>query len=451
MTQEIVKRQVFMSDPQFELVSTAAPYPAFVGGFGSGKTEALTNRALYLKRKYQTCNIGYYLPTFDLVRKIAFPRFEEKLTEYGLPYKLNKTLAEIDIEKCGQIIFRTMDSPSRIIGYEVCDSLVDELDTLKIEDARAVWQKIMSRNRQKKPDGSPNTIAVGTTPEGFRFTHETWGKTKADGTPDVRPGYELIRASTYSNERNLPAGYIQSLLDLYPTNLVTAYIDGNFVNLTSGSCYPSYDRKLNASTETVRPPKNDPEKGYIAGDFLHIGMDFNVGNMSAIVFVTRDTTELGRVKGDPAHTFETVHAVAEIMGVLDTPAMVTAIKNRYPNHSIAVYPDASGGARKSNNASTSDLAILSSAGFSVQSNASNPFVKDRLLSMNAKISKRHLLVNVSQCPKFAEALEKQSFDKKGEPDKTSGFDHPNDAGGYFVCYRYPVVRPSSQHIPIAGA
>lgn len=423
-------RMVYMSEPQFRLVTTESPFPAMVAGFGAGKTEALVNRAVAMKRRYDACNTAYYMPTFDLIRQIAYPRFEEKLIEYGLPYKLNKSLAVIDVEDCGQIIFRTMDSPSRIIGYEVSDSLVDELDTLKIDDARTVWRKIVARNRQKKPDKKLNTIAVGTTPEGFRFVHETWGKIKSDGSPDLRPGYELIRASTYSNARNLPDGYIQSLLDLYPENLISAYIEGHFVNLTQGSCYAAFDRKQNCSSETLIGPKDGKP-----GEYLHIGIDFNVGKMAGVVWVIRGA--------DP-------HSVAEIIGVLDTPAMIKAIKLRFPNHPIIVYPDASGASRKSNNASISDLSLLREAGFSVVANNSNPKVKDRLLAMNVMFAKRRAFVNPVTCPIFCEALEKQSFDKKGEPDKTSGFDHPNDAGGYFISYRYPVARPSSQNVTLAG-
>ena len=80
----------------------------------------------------------------------------------------------------------------------MAESIVDELDTLKQADAEYAWRQVIARNRQKKPDGSLNTVGVATTPEGFRFVYEAWAKQPADG-------YRLIRASTYSNARNLPA------------------------------------------------------------------------------------------------------------------------------------------------------------------------------------------------------------------------------------------------------
>lgn len=429
--------QVELTGPQFDFVEAPEQFPAFVGGFGSGKTHAGIWRALRMKLAYPGQNVAYYLPTYDLVARMAFPRFEDTLSKIGLRFKTNKNEAVIDIERRGSIIMRTMDVPARIVAYEVADSIADELDTLTIEKARDVWNKIIARNRQKKPDGSLNTVGVATTPEGFRFVYERWKK-------DPAPGYRLIKATTMSNAANLPDGYIESLRNSYPANLLQAYLDGEFVNLTSGSVYPDFSRELNASREMIQT--SEP---------LHIGMDFNVGQMAAVVFVLRD--------GDP-------HAVDELTGILDTPAMIASIKARYTGHAIFVYPDASGNSRKSNNASESDIALLRAARFTVLVAPSNPAVKDRVLSMNQMICseaegstsplgmemrggrpvKRRFRVNVEKCPGLVECLEKQAYDKNGEPDKTGGLDHENDAAGYFMHYRYPVRGRAMQRVAIGG-
>jgi hypothetical protein len=39
-----------------------------------------------------------------------------------------------------------------------------------------------------------------------------------------------------------------------------------------------------------------------------------------------------------------------------------------------------------------------------------------------------------------ESLEKQAYNKNGEPDKSTGLDHILDAAGYMVVYRYPLVQ-----------
>src|SRR5690606_34947496 len=89
------------------------------------------------------------------------------------------------------------------------------------------------------------------------------------------------------------------------------------------------------------------------------------------------------------------------------------------------------------------LSILRSARFSVRVNPTNPRVKDRVLAMNAMLHKagdRRYRINPETCPSLVESLEKQPYDKHGEPDKSSGLDHVIDAAGYFIAYRYPVVK-----------
>src|SRR3546814_5079416 len=144
---------------------------------------------------------------------MGFPRVAEKLDTMGLPCKGNRGDNLVEVGPFGKIVFRTMDTPERIVAYEVADSLVDELDTLPIEKARDIWNRIIGRNRQKKPDGSINTVGVATTPEGFRFVYERWQKNPA-------PGYRLIRASTESNRKHLPEGYIDSLRSSYSSALL---------------------------------------------------------------------------------------------------------------------------------------------------------------------------------------------------------------------------------------
>jgi hypothetical protein len=422
------------SGPQYELISSTKRFPAMVAGFGAGKTDALVKRALRLKFAYWQQNVAYYLPTYDLVKTIVRPRLSEVLGRWnyfeGVHYHLNKSDNWLDFAPMGggKVILRTMDSPERIIGYEVADSCVDELDTLKTENARDVWRKIIARNRQKKPDHSTNSVAVGTTPEGFRFVYETWYKKPPSDQ------YELIRATTYSNQANLPLNYIDDLKDAYPANLVAAYLNGEFVNLTSGSVYPGYDRKLNASPEIIRRVVVNDK---VDAEPLHIGLDFNVTKMAAVIHVYR--------AGLP-------HAVFELVDMYDTPAFIKLVKERWQafGHHIFVYPDASGNARKSINASVTDLALLSQAGFTVVVDAANPAVRDRVVSMNVMLEKRKLRVNETLCPNYAAALEQQVYDKNGEPDKTGGKDHINDAGGYFISNRFPVVRPTAGNAALGG-
>jgi hypothetical protein len=286
------------------------------------------------------------------------------------------------------------------------------------------WRKIQARLRLKF-DGQ-NGADVATTPEGFKFTWRQWVKALRD-KPHLADQYGMVQASTYDNEANLPSDYIASLLGSYPTQLVSAYINGEFVNLTSGTVYHTFDRLLNASRETVRP-----------GEVLRVGMDFNVGRMAAIVHVVRD--------GQP-------HAVEEIVDGYDTPDVIRQLRERYWDYvdgdwrrsrEIWIYPDSSGDSRKSVTASTTDIALLKAAGFRVKAPASNPPVKDRVNSMSAMFcnakGERRYFVNAERCPTYADSLEQQVWNLQGEPDKAGGHDHANDAGGYYINAEFPIVK-----------
>lgn len=393
-------------------------FKAFVSGLGGGKTWCGCADLLKHHWEFPCINSGYFAPTYGHIRDIFYPTIQEVAADWGMTVRIHRANKEVKVfannQYRGTIICRSMDNPQQIVGFKIGKALVDEIDIMHQEKATLAWRKIIARSRYKF-DGLQNGIAVTTTPEGFKFTYKTF-VTDIRNKPELANFYGLIQASTYDNELNLPSDYISSLVASYPAQLKAAYLNGQFVNLTSGSVYPDFDRKLNNSDAVIN-----------TGETLHIGMDFNVMNMSAVVFVLRDNQPI---------------IVQEIVGVRDTPAMVALLKDRFRGHSMAIYPDASGQARKSVNASESDLSILRQAGFSVKVDSTNPAVKDRVNAVNSVIlnakGERKMLVNVNACPNVTQGLEQQSYDKNGEPNKTGGHDHLNDALGYFIAKQFPI-------------
>lgn len=406
-----MRLQVTLTKPQTEFFTSKAKYPAFVGGFGSGKSETLAQRAIADAAHSASALIGIYAPSYDLLKLVNMGRIEAKLHEHGIRHKVNGQDKAIYTSHpgFGDFIFRSMDAPERIVAYETFTAHADELDTLKTDHARHAWNQIIARNRQTLSDRpeAKNRAAAYTTPEGFRFTHDRW---VTNATPD----YQIYRAPTYSNPF-LPPDYIDGLKASYPAALIDAYIEGQFVNLTSGTVYNAYDRVANSSRQQIKE-----------GEPLYIGQDFNVGDMASVIIVRR------------ADGF---HVVGQMVGIYDTPSLIETIKDKYAGHRIAIYPDASGGSRKTVNASTSDIAMLRQAGFRVVVDASNPAVRDRIVSVNSAFQHGKLWVNELTAPDVAKCLEQQAYGKNGEPDKEGGFDHLNDAAGYFVAKEMPVRKP----------
>lgn len=410
-----------LSAPQnIFLTGLNTKFRAYVGGLGSGKTFVGCLDILNFFGEHPGTRQGYFGPSYPAIRDIFYPTFEEAAEMLGFTVVIRVGDKEIHVYRngfyYGTVICRSMDNPGSIIGFKISRALVDEIDTMKKDKATQAWNKIIGRMRLKI-DGVVNGIGVTTTPEGFLFVYEKFKK-------DPTKSYSMVQASTYENEIYLPDDYIDSLRESYPDQLINAYLMGEFVNLTAGTVYHCFDRELNKSTETIQP-----------GEHLYIGMDFNVGKMSAVTHVKRD---------------ECAHAVDEIMGGLDTPHMITIIKNKYwqngKDRNIYIYPDASGDSRKSVDASTTDIDLLQQAGFYVIVDGSNPRVKNRVNAVNAMFKnakgERKYFINPNTCKLTVEAFEQQAYNKNGEPDKTNDTDHPIDAAGYFIVHDYPIIKPS---------
>lgn len=416
-----------LTEPQAEFMSLQCKYPAFVGGFGSGKSETMTTAAVIDAGHSSNAVIALYEPTFDLVTLMLAPRMEAKLQKFGIRYTYNKQdhIIYTSNSQFGDFVFRSMDKPERIIAYESYRCHVDELDTLQHNHAQEVWRKILGRNRQS-PDGlldayklkNPvtgllevfNRASVYTTPEGYRFVYDRWKK---------RGGkeYNIVHADTRTNPF-IEDSYVQSLFEEYPKELATAYIEGQFCNLTTGTVYNSYDRKTHDSNEMIQP-----------NETLFIGCDFNIQRMCFTVYVQRDGGKQW-------------HGVDEGHNMYNTAEVVRILQNRYKDkgHRLIIYPDASGNNRKSSAAQT-DIAMLREAGFEVRAPRKNPDVRDRVQCTNRAFSDGRLFINSKKCPNVSNCFEQQSYTSRGEPDKDSGVDDQNDASTYPIAYEMPIRKP----------
>jgi hypothetical protein len=414
--------------PQCEFLSMPNKYRAMVGGFGSSKTWTGCMAMASHHWQHPRVNAGYFAPTYPMIRDIFYPTMDEVASDFGLRTDVKEGNKEVHFysgrQYRGTTICRSMENPNTIIGFKIGYALVDEFDMLEPRKAHNAWRKIIARMRYN--DASlKNGVDVVTTPEGFRATHKLFVADLAE-KPELAKNYGLLQVSTYDNEANLPADYIPSLFETYTKELVAAYIDGQFVNLTSGTTYRTFSRVRCNSIETIK--EKEP---------LLVGMDFNVTKMAAAIFVQRSNGW---------------HIVAELKDIFDTPDMVKIIKERWADkgHRIVVYPDASAKGRETVDASKSDISLLEQARFTVRSNPSNPSVKDRVNSVNAGFEKGRLWVNVKLCPTVVKCLEGQTYDDNGEPSKDGDFDHMNDALGYAYCYEHPVSHDRVVRVTVGG-
>ena len=323
-------QQAFVEYQSTDIIGVSA-------GYGAGKTRALCAKAVSLACANQGFIGAVLEPTGPLIRDIWQNDFDDYLEQYEIPYTFRSSpLPEYTLHLPGgdtKILCRSFENWTRIIGLNLAWVLADEIDTVNPTIANKAFPKILGRLRS----GVVRQFATASTPEGYRWMYQTFqsesGKSRSDR--------KLIKMKTSDNP-HLPPDFIERLRANYDPNLLKAYLEGEFVNLQTGQVYDRFNRTKHVSSDRIDINPNDS---------LNVGIDFNIGNMSAVIGMI--------VRG-------TLLIFDEISGGSDTDALAREIRARYPTQRINIYPDASGGNR-STNASRTDIEILQGYSFVNQS------------------------------------------------------------------------------------
>ena len=256
---------VSLTQGQAEFVASKAKFPLYCAGYGAGKSHVMGFCVATDLMHSATCVVGVYEPEWTHIKSIAVPRICHWLDEFGIKYKTNwqDHCIYTSSSGVGDVLLKTMDNPDALVAYETYRSHIDELDTLNADKAEAVFFKVMGRNRQAPKDVPKehrefieknqrweciNRIYSYTTPEGFKFCHKMWG---LDGENASRnKEFQLYKGKTQDNPI-LTEAYLDQLSAAYPANLLKAYMEGEFVNLESGTVYHTFNRHTHYSNRVV--------------------------------------------------------------------------------------------------------------------------------------------------------------------------------------------------------
>ena len=385
-------------------------YPFMLGGVGSGKTTAFCVKAISEAGKNSGKTILLAEPTYPMIRDVLQPTFEQVLRQAGFDYDYTATATKYRVYwKNGwcDIIMRSAENYMRWAGLNLAAGGIDEADQLR--DDRA-WKMLLSRLR----DGNTLTGFGSGTPEGFKFVYKYWGD-------DPGPGYKLIRGKTTDNIM-LPEEFINSLKENYDETLLRAYLNGEFVNLQSGTTYYNFNRSDNVNANT-----------YNHALPVRCAIDFNVSPMACSLFhITKGNKPELKVFAE----VELHHGGgSEVL----TERMVQEIKGRFPNNKYIAYPDPAN--QRHTSALHTDHDILRQGGFEVKVKPKAPRVVDSVNAVN-KICEKNLIIDPS-CKGLITDLE-QTVNKPGtrEIDKSNKErTHFSDGLRYAIDFEYPIIKP----------
>lgn len=206
----------------------------------------------------------------------------------------------------------------------------------------------------------------------------------------------------------------------------------------SGRCLYAFSRQ-----HSVRNVAYNPDLP------LHIGLDFNINPMSATIwqeYIENGKTIAIQIDEIVMPSSNTHDISNEILKKYGTKITNFFGETKTVPNLITVYPDPAGQARRTSASGNTDISILLSHGFSVQTRPHSPKIRDRLNLMNGLFenSFHERMIFISpKCIKSIESYERYSYiEGTLEPDKTKGYDHLVDAAGYYMFFRFHYEKKS---------
>mgnify|MGYP003324523735 CR=1 FL=1 len=400
MQSEISEEVVRLSRPQALVAQSRARFRVLVAGRRTGKS-FLSRFILYQRARSNPDNVCWYVaPTYRMARQIMWRDLKNHIPPHEISKK-DETDLRIELVNGSLIALRGADNPDSLRGVGLDFLVIDEIQDVHPETWTAVLRPALA-------DKGGRAVFCGT-PKGYNWFYDLY--TGAESEPE----WASFRFKTIEGGRVAPSE-IEAARRTMDIRLFRQEFEASF-ETQGGRVYHAFERSFNlAECEDT-------------GGTLHIGMDFNINPMSAVVCVQAGNE---------------LWAIDEIsIPDANTDFMAQEIISRYNRRHIVVYPDPSGKARKTSAAvGQTDFSILEGYGFDVVASNKAPPIVDRINEVNAMLcnseGERRFFVD-PKCKNLIKSLEGLIYkDGTNVPDKASGLDHMADALGYLIHEMYPI-------------
>jgi hypothetical protein len=390
-----------LSKPQRQVLDCDKRFRVLITGRRFGKTFlAVTELAKFSRYPKKKC--WYVAPTYRMAKDIVWHELVDKLTQHKWIKKTNNSDLSITLRNGSTISLRGADNENSLRGVGLDFLVMDEFADIK----EHTWYEVL---RPTLSDKNGAAFFCGT-PRGYgNWSYNLFSKEAEN--------WASFQFTTLDGGQVSANEIEQAKADLDDRTFQQEYM-ASFVNY-AGQIYYNFDRKENVIN------KYEPETNEI-----HIGMDFNIDPMSAVI---------SELKGNNIYIYDEI-----VIYSSNTDEMVQEIRNRFKDKHIFIYPDPASKQRKTSAGGVTDLAILKNAGFNLRVRNSHPLIRDRINAVNTKLKNgvgdRTLFI-ANNCKNVLKSIERQIY-KEGTtvPDKDNNYDHMNDALGYLVEYLYPVKR-----------
>ena len=392
-----------LSQPQLTIVGAPQRFKVVIAGRRFGKTH-LSIRELARNARLPGRTVWYVAPTYRQAKMITWKKLKQRLVDLRWVSKINETELTLELKNTSSISLKGADNHDSLRGIGLDYLVIDEFADVDPD----AWYETL---RPTLSDREGHALFIGT-PKGLNWAHDLYAMQTE--FPDEWRSFQY----TTLEGGNVKAEEIEAARRSLDERTFRQEYEATFETF-SGRVYYAFDRKRNLKEYSDDLPRE-----------LHVGIDFNVDPICAVIAV--------KLK-------DTLHVIDEcrIYGS-NTDELVQEIRNRYNKKQIIAYPDPAGAQRKTSAGGRTDHTILRNAEFRVLAPHSHNPVRDGVNAVNAKLLSSAGITSLyiaPQCKYVIECLEKFTY-KEGTslPDKDSGFDHMADALRYMVDYLFPIRR-----------
>ena len=403
---------------QAEAFADVETFLLFVeGGVGSGKTHELCMKVIKLSKLNAGVDGGILVPDYAMFKRDVLTCMSNIATRSGFDHGYNGhghyfVFPWAKGSKMVWVFSADTSFPGANLGWGV----INEYSIIPLDK---IEEFVERRVRLKCP--YPQIEAVGTPEDKFGWLEEFIEKWSKKVNKAGKALVRFVNGSSDMNAHNLRDGYVDQMRDSLDPVSFDLWFKGLRVRSKTNLFYYTFG------------PANFKKLERREGRLVHVGLDFNVGNMHAVM-----AHFLGEGEKKTAEVFDEI--VLKNVAA-DTYEMGEAIKKWNGGHmrDILITCDASGQARKTTGAS--DVQALESMEASrVRLRNVNPLMRERQLRAAGLFSHKRLLIDSAKCPILRRDLERVTQEKislKKFKDPKGIFTHASDALDYLLDFEFP--------------
>lgn len=338
----------------------------------SGKSHGAIRKALQLAALNQGYSGGFLCPSYSDFRKDIKPLFEQILEE-DLRFIKNKHWTYHNTHKEYRFCFNqkplyifTAEKP--IAGPNLAYCLINEFSLIP-------WDRINEMLRRVRVAGAQykQKVLVGTPEDVHGWLEEFIERQEAENEKKAN-NFKIVFSETKENI-HIDADYDRQLASMLDSQQLKVFSSGQIVKIGSDYFYYAFTREKN-----VHENQHDPNH------LIHVGLDFNVGMMTAT---------LSHIRYDGGEKKLFVFDEIELLGDSNTYTMRDELLSRYEPEKMLITCDASGRSRSSSALPNiiNDVAILREKGLKVRFKTQNVSLRKRQILMNGLLENQRIIVD----------------------------------------------------------